>query len=117
MRDGVYRVYYRDLSDPLFGPEHALAVKRDGVVIGSDPCGGVFTSLDVTASDDPGTVRLRLTIPPRGELVTGYLAGSEGATIEISSRLSPTAATQRSMIDIDGDPVEIEVMYLGPLPE
>ena len=117
LRDGVYRIYYRSLDDPVFGPEHALAVMREGSVIGSDPCGGVFTSLDGVDIDDPDIVRLRLTIPPCGELITGYLAGSDGATIEISGCFNPLASTQRSIIDVAGDPVEIEVLYLGPLPD
>lgn len=116
LRDGVYRIYYRSLDDPIFGPEHALAVMREGQVIGSDPCGGIFSSAADRDGDDPGVIRLQLTVPPCGELVTGYLAGFEGATIEISSTLNPLANTQRSIVDIEGDPVEIEVMYLGPLP-
>ena len=116
MRDGVYRIYYRDLADPVFGPEHALAVLREGQVLGSDPCGGVFSGAEDSELKNPTVVRVRLTVPPCGELVTGYLAGSEGATIEISGAFSPLANTQRSFVDIAGDPVEIELVYLGPLP-
>ena len=41
-RNGVYKVCYRSpLDEPGFH-DHALAVMRDGKIIGSDRMGGVF---------------------------------------------------------------------------
>jgi hypothetical protein len=56
-------------------------------------------------------------VPPGGELVTGLVAGPSGAKIKIKTRLDPEKIAQFATIDIAGEPVEIELIFMGPIPE
>lgn len=116
-RNGIYKVSYRSALDPGSFPQDALALMRNGKIIGADRHGGVFTGEPRCGPGDLETLKLDFGVPPGGELVTGYVAGSNGATIDILGRFDPRLDQQTSMIDIGGAPVEVSVAYLGPLPE
>lgn len=116
-RNGVYKVCYRSpLDEPGFH-DHALAVMRDGKIIGSDRMGGVFTGEERCAPRAGDSVSVKFTVPPGGELITGFVAGPKGANVKIKTPLDPEKLAQFAVIDVAGEPVEVEVIYLGPLPE
>jgi hypothetical protein len=116
-RNGIYKVCYRSPHDDDDFSEHALAVLRDGQIIGSDRLGGVFTGAPRCGSAADDCISVDLTVPPGGELVNGFVAGPAGATIQIKTRLDPEKIAQVAVIDVAGEPVEIQLIYLGPLPE
>lgn len=120
-RNGIYKVYYRSAGGSEEFTEHALAVLRDGHIIGADKLGGVFNG---TSNCGPGdrapsrdVVNVSFAVPPGGELVTGFVAGPQGAAIKIKSRLDPEKIAQFATIDVGGEAVEIELIYMGPVPE
>jgi hypothetical protein len=116
-RNGIYRVGYRSPDHNLGSSEHALAVVRDGNIIGSDQLGAVFTGetgIWPTGDDD---VAIELTVPPWGELINGFVAGPTGAKVKIRSRVDSAKTSQTFVVDVAGQPVEVELSYLGPLPD
>lgn len=114
-RNGIYRIDYRNPTDD--GPcDDALIIVRDGSIIGADRHGGVYTGSQYQTTGQLDGVRLRMTAPSGGALVTGMFAGPDGATLQIDSRLDPTQNVQTATIDVAGNPVDIRVSYLGPLP-
>lgn len=116
-RNGIYKIYYRDPLDQNGPYEDALAVMRDGKIIGADRHGGVFNGEPRCALGLLETLHVELTVPPGGELVTGWVAGAAGASLAIRGRLDPVRDHQSAVVDIGGEAVEVVVSYLGPLPD
>jgi len=117
LEDGIYGLDYRapHARDDKGGS--ALAVLRDGKILGSDPWGGLFTGLyDYDTRHRLNKVRLRFDVPPEGVLVTGFCAGPAGATLDIVGAFERTAPTMATVVEVSGVPVEVQLTYLGPLP-
>ena len=116
-RDGIYRIAYSSGLQPERVDDEALVIVRDGQIMGSDPHGGVYLG---TTSIHPhagaAVFSLRAEVPPEGVLVTGFTAGSEGASLTVSGTIDPQAKNQHATVNIGGENVVIEVTYLGPLP-
>ena len=117
LSDGIYRIEYRS-SLATEGPaDCALAVLRDGEILGSDKHGGLYLG---TYEREPATGRerifLRLEIPPAGVLVTGKTGGTSGGFVDIEAAFEKQVAPYRVIIDVVGRPVAIELVYIGPLP-
>jgi hypothetical protein len=114
--NGVYELSFQH-SGPL-GAEFGdgLALVRDGRILGSDRFGGVFTgSCQPDPAGDGSLVELRLAIPPHAELITGFTAGADGATLRISTCLHRAAPVAKGVVEIAGEPIEVQVTYVGPL--
>ncbi len=117
LEDGIYRLDYRAQDAREEDGGQALAVLRDGKILGSDPWGGLFTGLyDYDPRDCLNKVRLRFDVPPEGVLVTGFCAGPKGATLDIVGAFERTAPKMVTVVDVSGTPVEVQLTYLGPLP-
>ncbi len=116
-RNGIYKVCYRNPMDGDGHSEEGLAILRDGKIIGSDRHGGVFVGEPGRYSANDEDVSVELTVPPGGELVTGLVAGPAGATFKIRSRFNSAKLQQFVVADVGGAPVEIQLSYLGPLPD
>lgn len=116
-QDGLYKIAY--LSDTQLEGEfdEALAVVRSGSVLCSDRNGGVYHGAGIL-DDDRRCFRVDMTIdvPAGRELVTGFAGGARGAQAVVVAHLDPDLRNQRSVIHINGAPVEIQISYLGPLP-
>ena len=95
-----------------------LAVLRNGKIRGSGRWGGIF---DGSYVYDPvkraNTVHVRLQVPPRGELVTGFAAGPKGAMVDIVGSFDRAAPVAQTVVSIDGQPVAVKLAYLGALPK
>lgn len=124
--DGVYGLSFeshaiaRTATDAADGPARhfgeALAVLRGGVILGSDPHGGVFRGryrYDPACGE--AVVEVQLAIPPHGVLLTGLEAGPEGAFLDVSGRFRPERPVSSAVLDIAGAPVTVELRYMGPL--
>jgi hypothetical protein len=116
-RNGIYKVFYRSARDDDDFTEHALAVLRDGQIIGADKLGGVFTGSSGASAACRDGIDVNFNVPPGGELVTGFVAGPAGAAIKIKTKLDPEKIAQFATIEIAGEPVEIELIYMGPIPK
>ena len=107
-------------SSGSLGPgsrDKALAIVRDGNILASDRNGGVYTGLSTRhGSDDLQTVALTCNMPPDTELVTGFCAGDFGAIIPIRGAFDPGTDVQRVTVSVAGQPLDVELAFLGPLP-
>ena len=115
--EGIYSVCHRN---PEGGPDcagNAIAVLRSGKILGSDREGGLFSgSYEFDPASGLNHVQIRFSIPPEGTLVTGFTAGSGGATLDIVGEFTRASPVSKVVIDIDSQPIEVELSYLGPLP-
>lgn len=117
LEDGIYGLDYRAQDARGEDGGRALAILRDGKILGSDPWGGFFTGLyDYDPRHCLNKVRLRFDVPPEGVLVTGFCAGPKGATLDIVGTFERNAPKMVTVVDVCGTPVEVQLTYLGPLP-
>lgn len=119
MIEGLYSLNYKlagAAADSQTGGD-ALAALRCGRVLGSDRWGGVFDgSYCFNSAAGKSQVHIELQLPPDGVLVTGYSAGAGGAVITIDAELDIAGPVSTSTIEVDGQPVELRLSYVGPLP-
>jgi transcriptional regulator with XRE-family HTH domain len=115
--EGIYGLNYTGEHAGQRDGGDALAVLRAGKIFGSDRWGGIFSG---SYYFDPGQqtnqVHVRVQVPPDGELVTGFSGGQQGATVDIVAALGRAAPVATAVVDIAGQPVELKLTYLGPLP-
>lgn len=119
MDEGLYNLEYRSsvLGASSESGGSALAVLRNGKILGSDRWGAVFMgSYEFDPVAELNSVHLRLHVPPEGELVTGFAAGPEGAIIEVAGQFARAAPVTRAVAEVAGHPVEVTMIYLGALP-
>lgn len=117
LREGIYSLDYTGEHMGERGSDSALAMLRNGRILGSDRFGVVFAGcLEADAAQGRNTVRLHLQVPPEGVLVNGFTAGPAGALVEIVAALEETMTGDTGCVEVAGRPVEIRLTYLGPLP-
>lgn len=115
--EGVYRIAYHGTASGEEETDHALAVLRNGKILGSDRHGGVFVgSYRFDRARGLNSVHMRIDVPPHGMLVNGYAAGPEGAHIDVSCHIARAEPKARTSVKVAGQPVGVELTYLGPLP-
>jgi hypothetical protein len=57
-----------------------------------------------------------MQIPPDGVLVNGFTAGPSGGMLELVTALEHAAPVSTAIVDLGGEPVEVQLTYLGPVP-
>lgn len=115
--EGIYTLDYRGEHMGQLDGDSALAVLRNGKILGSDRFGGVFAgSYEFDATNGRNKVHVRMQVPPGGELVNGFAAGPSGALIDIVAAFERAAPASKALVEVAGRPVEIQLTYLGPLP-
>lgn len=115
--EGLYALAYQghDGTPPQGGD--ALAVLRAGRIIGSDRWGGMFEgSYRYDPKHETNHFHVRMQVPPHGELVTGFTGGPDGATVDFVAVLDRATPVASATIEIEGQPVDLKLTYLGPLP-
>ena len=115
--DGVYTLTYigRQRDEPCIAS--GLAVLRAGKILGSDRLGGVFTgSYAYDSTRETNIVHVRLKVPDGGILVTGFAAGSEGATLDITGAFERAQPISTTTLKVEGKPLDVRLTYLGALP-
>lgn len=116
LENGIYGLQYRAARESEADGGNALAVLRDGRILGSDPWGGVFVgSCEFDPEARLNRVRLRFNVPPEGVLITGFSAGPNGTVLDIVGTVGCTAP-DATVVQVAGAPVSVELTYLGPLP-
>jgi hypothetical protein len=122
--DGVYGLTLRTCYSPE-GPVsgssdesgEALAILRNGTILGSDRWGGLFSGTYVLhAPTGKIDVHVWLEVPAEAELITGFSAGPEGAVFEIAAALDWGKPKSSTTVDVHGRPIVIEFAFIGPLP-
>lgn len=117
MDEGIYSLEYRTDAGPDHEIGSALAALRNGKILGSDCWGGVFMgSYEFDPESERNTVHLRFRVPPDGRLVTGFTAGPDGATVDIVGSFERAAPVTKARAEIAGQPLDVTMTYIGPLP-
>ncbi len=125
--EGIYALTLRDCASSVVPSERyevevdsegseALAIVRNGTILGSDRWGGLFSGTymfnPVTGRTD---VRVRLEVPAEAELITGFAAGPEATVFDIVAALDWTAPKSAATVMLQGKPVNIEFSFIGSL--
>jgi len=115
LSDGLYRIGYRASGE--HDGDHALAVLRNGKLIGADRHGGMFEgSYRYDRRRATNIIELRLEIPPDGLLISGLAVGPAGASLSVICSIAKAVPVSRTTVEIAGRMVAIELSFLSPLP-
>jgi len=115
--EGIYRVSYRGTARGEQESDTAVAVMRSGRIVGADRHGAVFRgSYDFNPALGTNNVHLRLEIPSGAMLVNGISGGTKGMVIDITAGFKRATPTAKTVVNVAGAPIEIELAYIGPLP-
>lgn len=120
MRDGLYELRYGHGQSPDSPFDSLLAVLRAGRVLGSDCWGGVLLGHYACHGTTSGQLALTLHVPAGGMLVTDDAPREGGAVIAIELDLvhvEDMAQIGTGVVEIAGQPVRIELAYVGPVPD
>lgn len=90
-----------------------VTARSSGPTLGAACSPGFY---DYDPDDRLNKVRLRFHVPPEGVLVTGFCAGPTGATLDIVGAFERTAHKMTTVVEVSGASVEVQLTYLGPLP-
>lgn len=113
---GLYRIYYSADGGAGRVRASALLALSGTSIIGSD-ANGALLSGSITPRDARGPLlRLDIGVPPGGELVTGFSAGTERATVAVTAELPAVIGAGPVVADVAGMPLAVELAYVGPLP-
>jgi hypothetical protein len=93
----------------------AIAVLRNGAILGSGPDGGTFTGVYSVDESGQDRIKIHIDLPPGSELLNGYKSGPQGASIDIETAFERAAAEHRARFTIGGKPLKITAAYLGTL--
>ncbi len=116
LMNGIYKIAFAQSAQPQ-DDEIALAVVRNGKVFASDQHGGVYISdVTKTLTDKICISYFTALVPPFGMLVTGIEAGADGAEIEMTAIVDPTSKQQTATLELAGTTIEVDVIYVGSLP-
>jgi hypothetical protein len=118
LENGIYGLTFTAAHASAAEGGQALAVLRDGKVLGSDPWGGVFAgSCEFDPARRVNKVRVQFGVPPEGTLVTGFSAGPDGAVLEIAGTVRQGRRRRTTtVVEVAGALVNVRLTYLGPLP-
>jgi len=117
LRNGIYGLEFTAARAGGAGGASALAILRDGKILGSDCWGGVFVgSCEFDPKAHLNKVRLSFKVPAEGKLITGFSAGPDGAVLDIVGAVERAGPSATTAVDVAGAPVRVELTYLGPLP-
>lgn len=116
-RDGLYSVTFFVEGGSEENSSDALAVLRDGAILGSDKFGGVFEGRLVGKSSGNGVgFSLRVRIPAGGVLVTGRRIGAQEAILDVVGELAHTEEVLEGFCEIEGERLVVIFRYIGLLP-
>jgi hypothetical protein len=114
LADGIYAIQF-EASDSEIG--HATAALRKGAIFGSDREGGIFSGhYQFDAARNLNRIDIRFFVPPGGSLVTGFSAGPEGDAVDIVGEFGNLDTRPVIKLNVGEVPLEVELNYLGPLP-
>jgi hypothetical protein len=117
-RNGLYQVVYCTIGHAERVCDQFIASVRNGAILGSDGHGGLYLGRDDAGPQElSACVQMVIQVPPDGELITGLTAGPGGGVVSLNGLLDATADRQKTIVEIAGEAIEIEIDYLGPLPD
>lgn len=117
INEGVYALSYRGANRGLRTEGEAIAILRNGTIVGSDRAGAIFRGTYVfDRFRNANRVHIRLSVPPAGMLVNGHTAGADGAAIDVVGEFRRKPSDAAIVLEVAGRPVQIHLNYLGPLP-
>ncbi len=81
--DGIYAIYFTG----VMGTGHGVVLIKSGIITGADAAGGLYDGEFKELGNRTAEGRVRVKLPPGGQLVTGATAGSEPMIFEIPLNL------------------------------
>ena len=116
-RDGLFAIEFYKEGVFLGRQREALAVLRDGVVLGSDHDGGIVEGRMVSSACGGVHCALLLyTLPPGVPLVTGAGVGVREAIVDVAGIFRRDGTDLVGECRIGSDMVEVRFRYVGELP-
>lgn len=119
LQNGLFEISYPMPLEAGGGTETLLAVCRGGALTASDPHGGVYLGQITLAASFATKAALSLNgALPEGEACERHCEPIQPApaAVEIHGVVDPSAERQTAVLVVDGEPLEVEIAYVGALP-
>lgn len=121
LAEGTYRLEMKSREDGPGGTDTAdgtaLAILRDGQILGSGRWGGVFHgSHRYDQTTGLNHIRITLEVPPQRCLMTGFRTGAEAAMVDIVGAMRSDGRQASAVVEVAGAPLEVALTYLAPPP-
>jgi hypothetical protein len=118
LKNGLYRLDFRDIDDDTLESADTLAVLRNGRILGSDPLGGVFSGhYEAQTADASSSIDLQMQVPPDSTLVTGHTTESRQKLFAIKGTLAPSPTGAQADVTVLGRKLRVGLTYLGSVPQ
>lgn len=120
MVDGLFEIIRARLGQPAPATDRLILICRDGRLFGADPKGRVYTGeLQALPKDAVRKSALRGTyeIPLKRRSPRGFMPRDPSFRVPITGEIDPFARSQNATVLIGGKEIDIQITYLGPLPQ
>lgn len=97
--------------------QRMFLICRDGRLFGADPAGTVYTGELRMRSRHSAKPRLEAACEAHGGRGARLRSGNRTTGVSIWGEIDPSAERQNTTVLVGRKPVEIEITYLGPLPQ
>ncbi len=115
--DGVYRLDYQVEDEGSPRILSALVALSGNRLLGSDAFGVLLQGeLGEPAPSGGRCLKLRICLPPGGELVTGFKSDEAGASVAVEAELPENGCGKVVLADVAGQPLAVTLNFVGPLP-
>ena len=117
--EGLFEIARVPSRQPALS-DRVILVCRAGRLFGADPSGRVYTGVlhaDAREALRSSLLKAAYEIPRKGRHAPNPDPGRAGRMVPISGAIDPSARCQSTTVLVGGKPIDIEITYLGPLPQ
>jgi hypothetical protein len=118
--DGLFEIIRARSGRPAPATERLILICRDGRLFGADPKGRVYTGELQTSPKyavRKSLLKGTYEIPIRRKLRWIPSLDNPSFGVPISGEVDPFALSQNATVFVGGKEVDIQITYLGPLPQ
>ncbi len=118
--DGLFEIIRARSGHTAPATDRLILICRDGHLFGADPKGRVYTGeIDLRARRAARKTLMKGTyeIPMRRKLSWLPSVGNPSFRVPISGEVDPLALSQNATVLVGGKEIDIQITYLGPLPQ
>ena len=118
--DGLFEIIRARLGQPAPATNRLILICRDGRLFGADPKGRVYTAelrALPTHAVRKSALKGTYEIPLKRKSPRGFVPPDPSFRVPITGELDPFARSQNATVLVGGKEIDIQITYLGPLPQ
>jgi hypothetical protein len=118
--DGLFEIIRARLGQPAPATDRLILISRDGRLFGADPKGRVYTGelqRQPMQAESKSFLKGTYEIPLKRKSPRGFVPPDPSFRVPITGELNPFARSQNATVFVGGKEIDIQITYLGPLPQ